>query len=84
MDVQCQQAAAHSLPYNYLLDIIYGRHFACSFVLMMAKGRNLYEVIYAIKRGSCSIIIEYHAPDFDPPVVDAAGIERLKSSWAGV
>jgi len=37
----------------------------------------------AIKHGSCSAIIEYHAPDFDLPPADAAVIESIEVTMGG-
>ncbi len=83
LDILRAGDASHCPAYSYLLDIIYGRQFYTSFVLVFSfmtvtvKGRHLHDVVQAIRLGQASNICAYHPELFTPPEADAPIITSI-------
>jgi hypothetical protein len=84
LDILRAADASHCPAYSYLLDIIYGRQFYSSFVLVYSFmtvaviGRNLHDVVQAIRMGQASSICEFHPELFTPPEPDAPIITSIE------
>ncbi len=86
LDIRRSSGASHAPAYSYLLNIIYGRRFYTSFVLVYnfmtvtVKGKNLADVVTSILLNKCASICEFHPELFDLPEPDAPLIERIDIS----
>jgi len=84
LDIRRASGASHCPALTYLLDIIYGARFHTSFVLVFTfmtvtvKGKNLRDVVQALRLGKCSALTEFHAELFDPPAADAPVITSIE------
>jgi hypothetical protein len=84
LDIRCTSGASHCPGAAYLLDIIYGaRHFTrfvlvFNFMTVTVKGKNLREVVQALRLGKCGAIQEYHPKLFALPEPDAAIITSIE------
>jgi hypothetical protein len=84
LDIQRSSGASHCVANAYLLDIIYGRRFYTSFVLVYnfmtvtVKGKNLRDVVQALRLGKCAAIFEYHPELYAPPASDKPIITSIE------
>jgi|ERR1700722_3718117 len=83
LDIHRAAGPSHALPYAYLLDVIYGRRFYTKFLLVYrfllieVKGKNLREVILALKQHRAEYLQEYHPREFEAPEADMPFIESI-------
>jgi len=84
LDIRRTSGASHCPGTAYLLDIIYGSRFYTSFVLVYnfmtvtVKGKNLRDVVQALRLGKCSAICEFHPELYAPPAPDAPIITSIE------
>lgn len=70
--------------YRYLMEIIFNGHFATeielvfSFLRVRIWGRNLQDLVVAIRERTCVFIQDYHEHEFSPPDTDAPVITRIE------
>lgn len=83
LDIRRTSGASHCPATAYLLDIIYGARFHTSFILVFnfctvtVKGKNLHDMVQALRLGRCAALTEYHPEIFDPPAPGAPIITRI-------
>jgi len=74
----------HSLPYRYLLNIVFNGAYGTELVLVYSTqlvkvaGRNMQPLIRAILEGTCTFIQDYHPQEFTPPPKDAPVIASME------
>jgi hypothetical protein len=84
LDIQRATGPSHCPAIGYLLDIIYGRQFYSSFVLVFSfmtvtvKGGKLHDIVQAIRLGTCASICEFHPELFASPEPDAPIITSIE------
>lgn len=74
----------HSLPYRYLLNVVFNGNYATELVLLYSTqlvqiaGRNMQPIIRAILEGTCTFLQDYHPNEFTPPSPDAPVIASIE------
>jgi hypothetical protein len=82
--IQCANGPSHSPAYGLLVNVIFDRRFASSFVLafnfmvVTVVGRNLAAVVHAINHHRCATITEFDPQAFDLSAEDQPLIERIE------
>jgi hypothetical protein len=91
LDILCKDGSGHSATYEYLLYVSWDRAAHESFFLVYGslmvkvRGRNLREVIKALRLRKCEFLCEYSSDEFDLPDPAApviTSIEVVKSPAA--
>lgn len=89
LDIRRVLGTTHAPTYAYLLNIAFDHEYFTSFVLYYAfmqvkvRGKNLKEVITAIKLRKCEFIQDFHPGEYEPPEPDEPIIESIKVEWRG-
>ncbi len=84
LDIFCKDGSGHSATYNYLLYASWDRQAHASFFLvygaLMVKvtGRNLKEVVQALRLRKCELLREFSPAEHDPPPADAPVIDSIE------
>jgi len=87
LDIRRVLGTTHCPTYNYLLNIAYDYEFYRTFVLYFSfmqvkvSGKNLREVVNAIKLRKCEWIQDFHPRDFEPPKEGEPLIESITVEW---
>ena len=87
IDVRRVLGTTHALTYAYLLDVAYDHEYFTNFVLYFSfmqvkvRGKNLKEVIGAIKLRKCEFIQDFHSGEYERPKADEPIIELIEVEW---
>lgn len=92
IDIFCKDGSGHSPTYNYLLYVSWDRKrytqifLVFSFLMVKITGRNLHDVVQALRLRKCEYLCEFDSALHQEPAGDApyiASIELVKSQAAG-
>ncbi len=89
LEIRRVLGTTHAPTYAYLLNIAFDHEFYTGFVLyysfmqVKVRGRNLKDVITALKLRKCEYIQDFHPGEFGPPTPDEPFIESIKVEWRG-
>jgi hypothetical protein len=87
IDVRRVLGTTHALTYAYLLDVAYDHEYFTNFVLYFSfmqvkvRGKNLREVITAIKLRKAEYIQDFHPREHEPPKPGEPVIEAIEVEW---
>jgi hypothetical protein len=87
LDIRRVLGATHAPTYAYLLNVAYDHEYFTNFVLYFSfmqvkvRGKNLREVITAIKLRKCEFIQDFHPREYEPPKPDEPIIESISVEW---
>jgi hypothetical protein len=91
IDIFCKDGSGHSPTYNYLLYVSWDRKrytqllLVFSFLMVKVTGRNLHDVVQALRLRKCECLCEFDPAEHQAPADDApyiASIEVVKSPAA--
>lgn len=84
LDVLCKDGSGHSVTYNYLLYAAWDRRdytsffIAFSFMMVKVTGRNLHDVVQALRLRKCEFLCEFNAAEHEAPAPDAPLIDFIE------
>ena len=84
IDIMCKDGSGHSATYNYLLYAAWDRldytsfFIVFSFMMVKVTGRNLHDVVQAVRMRKCEFICEFSATEHESPAPDAPCIESVE------
>jgi hypothetical protein len=87
LDIRSVLAPTHSPTYAYLLNVVFDYEYYTGFMLyftfmvVKVRGKNLKEVITAIKMRKCEFIQDFHPGEHRPPKSGEALIESIVVEW---
>ena len=89
LDIHRVLGPTYSPSYAYLLNVAYDNEYFTNFVLyytfmrVEVRGKNLREVIKAIKIRKCEYIQDFHPEEYEPPREGEPVIESIEVHWLG-
>jgi len=89
LEIRRVLGTTHAPTYAYLLNIAFDHEYFTNFVLFYSfmqvkvRGRNLKDVITAIKLRKCEYIQDFRSGEFAPPKPEEPVIESIKVEWRG-
>jgi hypothetical protein len=87
LDIRQVLGPTHSPTYAYLLNVVFDHEYFTgfmlffSFMVVKARGKNLREVINAIKMRKCEYIQDFHPGEYQPPKPGDPVIESIVVEW---
>jgi hypothetical protein len=87
LDIRQVLGPTHAPTYAYLLNIVFDHEYYTgfmlffSFMVVKARGKNLKEVINAIKMRKCEYIQDFHPGEYQPPKPGDPVIESIVVEW---
>ena len=87
LDIHRVLGATYSPSYAYMLNLTYDNEYFTNFVIyytflrVEVRGKNLKEVITAIKLKKCEYIQDFHPEEFEPPAEGEPLIESINIVW---
>lgn len=87
LEIRRVLGTTHAPTYAYLLNLSFDHEYYTGFVLYFSflqvkvRGRNLREVINAIKMRNCEFIQDFHAGEYEQPKPDEPIIESITVEW---
>jgi hypothetical protein len=89
LEIRRVLGTTHAPTYAYLLNITFDHEYYTGFVLhfsfmqVKVRGKNLKDVITALKLRKCEYIQDFHPSEFAPPKPGEPIIESIKVEWRG-
>jgi hypothetical protein len=89
LEIRRVLGTTHAPTYAYLLNIAFDHEYYTAFVLYFSfmqvkvRGKNLKDVITAIKLRKCEYIQDFHPGEYERPKPDEPLIESIKVEWRG-
>jgi hypothetical protein len=87
LDIRSVLAPSHSPTYAYLLNIVFDHEYFTgfrlyfSFMVVSVRGKNLRDVVNAIKMRKCEYIQDFHPGEYQPPKPGEPLIESIVVEW---
>ena len=89
LEIRRVLGTTHAPTYAYLLNIAFDHEFFTNFVLsysfmqVKVRGKNLKDVIAALKMRKCEFIQDFHPGRYERPKPDEPIIESITVEWRG-
>jgi hypothetical protein len=87
LEIRRVLGTTHAPTYAYLLNIAFDHEYFTGFVLyytfmrVKVRGKNLKDVITALKLRKCEYIQDFHPSEYAPPKPDEPLIESITVEW---